>query len=66
MSEAKVIEKISISVQISGNPYFVVMSHDKMMLLINLATSLSDGSLKVKKAPEGFKFTTLPLNKDED
>lgn len=54
------IDKISLAVEVGGKPYFVALSHDKLLLLVKLAESLSEnGQLPVKKAPPDFKFTTL-------
>lgn len=54
------IGRISLALEINGKPCFVVLPQDRMMLLVNLAVSLSDnGKLPVVKAPAGFKFETL-------
>jgi hypothetical protein len=54
------VSRISLAIEMGGRPYFVVLPHQSMLLLLNLATSMSDGSaLKVKPAPEGFHFKTL-------
>ena len=54
------IGRISLAIEVNGEPYFVVLPHDKLRLLLNLAKSLSEsGTLHVTKAPEGYRFETL-------
>jgi hypothetical protein len=59
-SACSVIGRISVCVEVSGRLCFVALPHDRLMLLINLAASLSDnGKLPVVKAPDGFRFEHL-------
>ena len=54
------VSKISLSVEINGTAYFVMLPHERLKLILSLAESLSDnGKLPVKKAPAGYKFVTL-------
>jgi hypothetical protein len=54
------VSRISIGIEMGGRPYFVVLPHEGLLLLLNLAASMSDGGqLKVTPAPEGFHFKTL-------
>ncbi len=54
------VSRISLALEMGGRPYFVVLPHEGLLLLLNLAASMSDGGqLKVTPAPEGFRFTTL-------
>lgn len=60
MSDTNEITAVSIAVQVGGKPYFVNLSNDKMLLLMNLAGSLSDdGKLHVVPAPDGYKFVSV-------
>lgn len=65
-SAGSAIGRISMAVEVNGKPCFVVLPQDRMMLLVNLAASLSDnGKLPVKKAPEGFQFTSIFPQNDQ-
>ena len=60
------IEKTCIAVQIDGKPYFVALEQDRMNIVLNLITGLSDnGKLNVVAAPEGFKFITIGELKED-
>lgn len=54
------ISKVSIAVEIGGKPYFVNLPLDRMLMLMQLGSSLSDsGKLPVVAAPDGYRFTAL-------
>jgi len=57
MGRTAEIEKIALLVQIDGKPYTVALSQDKLRILVNLASSLSEkGNLPVIPAPEEIYF----------
>lgn len=59
MSSAE-ITKVVIAVEIEGATYFVDLPLNRMMILIKMASGLSDsGALPVVKAPDGYKFEVL-------
>lgn len=54
------ITAVSIAVQIDGKPYFVNLPHERMLILMQMASALFDtGRLGVVPAPPGFEFTAL-------
>ena len=54
------IGRISIVVEIDGNPCAVVLPDERLRMLIDLASSLSDsGKLPVKKLGDDYKFHEL-------
>lgn len=54
------IEKVSLSVQIDGEVYFVALTQERLKILVSTASALSDnGKLNVIKAPESYKFQSL-------
>lgn len=60
MSRTAEITKVVIAVEIGGAPYFVNLPLDRMMMLMKIASGLSDiGALPVVKAPDGYAFHTL-------
>lgn len=60
MSTSAEITKVVIAVEVEGKPYFVNLPLDRMMILMKMASGLSDtGALPVVKAPDGYAFTEL-------
>lgn len=60
MSKTKEIGRISMVLECDSKPCVVVLSQDKMRLLVNLAASLSDdGVLPVKELGSDYHFETL-------
>ena len=60
MSTAAETTRVSIAVEINGAPHFVNLPLDRMMILIKMASSLSDtGSLPVVRATAGYQFQEL-------
>lgn len=54
------IEKVSLAVQIDGIVGFVVLDQERLKLLVQMSSSLSDnGKVNVVRAPAGFEFMTL-------
>jgi hypothetical protein len=54
------ITAVSIAVQIDGKAYFVNLPHERMLILMQMASALFDGGrLGVVPAPPGFEFTAL-------
>ena len=57
MGRTAEIEKVAMLVQVDGKTYQVVLSMDKMRLLVSLATSLSEtGELPLTAAPGSISF----------
>ena len=49
-----------MAVEIDGKPYFVGLPQDRMLMLVELAATLSDsGKLPVLAAPDEYKFEVL-------
>lgn len=59
MSEGAEITKVVIAVEIAGAPYFVNLPHDRMLILMKLASSLGDDGLPVVRAPAGYAFHAI-------
>lgn len=54
------IGRVSMTVEVDGKVCVVVLPHDRMLLLVDLAASLSDsGKLPFKKLGENYKFETI-------
>ena len=54
------IDKIALFIETGGQAYAVTLPHDRLMILVQMASGLSDtGTLPVAKLPEGFEFTTI-------
>ncbi|MET3998876.1 hypothetical protein [Marinobacterium sp. MBR-109] len=54
------IDKIALFIETAGQAYAVTLPHDRLMILVQMASGLSDsGALPVQKLPEGFEFTTI-------
>ena len=60
MSRVADITKVAMFVETEGKLYTVSLPHEQMIILCNLAASLSEsGALPLVKLPEGFEFTTI-------
>lgn len=54
------IDKIALFIETGGQAYAVTLPHEQLMILVQMASGLSDtGALPVQKLPEGFQFTTI-------
>lgn len=59
MNATAEITKVVIAVEIDGAPYFINLPHDRMVILMKLASSLGDNGLPVVKAPAGYAFHAI-------
>ena len=60
------IGRVCIYVEINDKPCAVALPHDSLLMLVNLASSLSDnGKLPVVALPDNFKFEVLPKVKEQ-
>lgn len=54
------ISKLSVSVEIDGKPYFVLVPAESKQVLISLIAGISkNGELQVVSMPDGFSFQSL-------
>ncbi|MCK5680191.1 hypothetical protein KAI46_05200 [bacterium] len=54
------IGKVCMMVEIDGRVCAVVLPQDKMLILVDLASSLSDsGKLPVREMGDSYKFETI-------
>ena len=54
------IGKVSMMVEVDGKACVVVLPKERMLMLVDLAASLSDsGKLPVKKLGSEYKFETI-------
>ena len=60
MSRTAEITRVSLAVEVDGEPHFVNLPLDKMMILVKMAAGLSDtGTLPVVRAPAGYVFQAM-------
>lgn len=60
MPSDKTVTRAAMLVEVDGKAYFVALPQERMMILVNLATSLSDnGTLTVMPAPQEIEFRTV-------
>jgi hypothetical protein len=53
-----------VAVEIDGKPHFVVLPHERLLMLMQLAQGLSDdGKLTVVKAPDDYRFIEIEKGK---
>jgi len=58
------VDKLTIAVEIEGEPYFVLIpSENKEAAIIMLQGLSKNGKLNVVKAPDGTKFEAIGNNK---
>jgi hypothetical protein len=54
------VTRVSFAVEIGGEVYHIDLPHDRMLILVQMAASLSDtGELPAKKSP-GYQMQELP------
>ena len=53
------ITKISVTVEINGEPYFVLIPKNAEQLIVDTAMLCNGGKLRVAPLPEGYRFMTL-------